>query len=502
MIKNIKLNFPPILNEVSLHDLGKINIVCGKNNSGKSTLLEAIRDKEKRVFGMRFKEEEVGYIFKSTVDVRQWGGFSEAKPKEVYRNILNKVSAEREVWYQTDFRIFVDLVINYVSKNPFLAGWRFPEAYINGSFTELLTDKLKTVLLPPKRHLELQSSIDTNIKPIADGKGILNYLFYAANQFKGSQPKVIFDTISEAFGRITGGYSFHISTEAENKIRLSFAYSNKNWIYAEGCGLGLQDLLIILVFAILPDYKVVLIEEPESHLHPDMQKKLLSFLRNETDKQFFISTHSNIFLNNAYIDRVFFTKFDDVIHVYDESSRAYILDDLGYSVAENLVSDLVILVEGPSDIPVIEEFLIKLGLYDKYDIKMWPLGGDIMAQLDLSVFAERYKLIALIDRDPKSREVRKKFQDRCNEFGIPLVQLQRYALENYFTLDALKRVYGPLLSDSITSIVFNKKLEDQIGFNPKKSNRLIAKEMSIADIEGTDLRSFFERVEGMCKAEK
>ena len=160
---------------------------------------------------------------------------------------------------------------------------------------------------------------------------------------------------------------------------------------------------MILYFAISSDYEVVLIEEPENHIHPEMQRKLLRFLSEETEKQYIISTHSNIFLNTTYAHRIFFTTFENgEIKVSDATKRTEILNELGYSVAENLVSDLIILVEGPTDTPIIEEYLKKFGIDANYNIKTWALGGDIMAQLDLTVFAERYKVIALIDKDPKS----------------------------------------------------------------------------------------------------
>src|SRR5688572_10242690 len=94
-------------------------------------------------------------------------------------------------------------------------------------------------------------------------------------------------------------------------------------------------------------------------MHPDMQRRLLSFIRDATEKQFFITTHSNVFLNATLTDRVFFTTFDGRIHVDDATSRAIVLSDLGYSVNDNLLSDLVILVEGPSDVPAFREFLHK-----------------------------------------------------------------------------------------------------------------------------------------------
>jgi hypothetical protein len=92
--------------------------------------------------------------------------------------------------------------------------------------------------------------------------------------------------------------------------------------------------------------------------------------------------------------------------VSDKTSKASMLDDLGYSVADNLVSDLVILVEGPKDRPIIEEFQLKIPTANSYNIKIWPLGGDIMDQVDLSVIVENRKAIALhVGNCRKSRSV-------------------------------------------------------------------------------------------------
>ena len=54
--------------------------------------------------------------------------------------------------------------------------------------------------------------------------------------------------------------------------------------------------------------RVVLIDEPEQHLHPDLQAKILSYMRNvsrESRAQFVLTTHSPTILDQAYDDELF-----------------------------------------------------------------------------------------------------------------------------------------------------------------------------------------------------
>jgi energy-coupling factor transporter ATP-binding protein EcfA2 len=54
--------------------------------------------------------------------------------------------------------------------------------------------------------------------------------------------------------------------------------------------------------------RVVLIDEPEQHLHPDLQAKILTYMRNvsrESNAQFVITTHSPTILDQAFDDELF-----------------------------------------------------------------------------------------------------------------------------------------------------------------------------------------------------
>ena len=155
------------------------------------------------------------------------------------------------------------------------------------------------------------------------------------------------------------------------------------------------------------------------------------------------------------------------------------------------------MVEGPSDVWVLDEFLDKKELLKTFNIKIWSLGGHAMVYADLSVFTETYTVVALLDQDPGSGNARERFEKLSREHKIPVHRLKRYSLENYFTLDAIRSVLD--ISDEVTELLPDKKVEDQLGVDVKRNNRKIVRAMSLDDIAGTDLETFLSEVEDLCQ---
>jgi hypothetical protein len=151
------------------------------------------------------------------------------------------------------------------------------------------------------------------------------------------------------------------------------------------------------------------------------------------------------------------------------------------------------LCEGPKDKPVLDEFFQKMGLPERSIVRVWPLGGDIMDQLDLSVFQEAHQLIALVDGDPGSSAVRKRFLKKCEELKIPVTRLERYSMENYFSLAAIASVMKGQMPPGVTELDPKKSVPEQLGFEVKKNGGKIAKEMKLEDIKGTDFEGFLQQ---------
>ena len=204
----------------------------------------------------------------------------------------------------------------------------------------------------------MYKKIDSQDGPLPDGSGILNRLFRLQSSIEKTDECIFLNEIKNCFFEISSGCSFHIKQhDADTACELYFSKSQEAPIKAEGCGLGLQHLLIFSYYLCDPSLNLLLIEEPENHIHPEIQRSLIRFLKHKTgEKQFVISTHSNIFLDLKFADRIYFTEFYDSIEVSDKTSRASMLAQLGYSPVDNLTSDLLILTEGSRyDRPIIEK---------------------------------------------------------------------------------------------------------------------------------------------------
>lgn len=99
-------------------------------------------------------------------------------------------------------------------------------------------------------------------------------------------------------------------------------------------GAGTQQILPILVFGFRPEpSSILLIEEPEAHLHPGAQEKLLGIFMEIVEKcsQLFITTHSAALLETIQ-DKG--SELEDTVSIYkvemdDEGTRAQYLSPGG-----------------------------------------------------------------------------------------------------------------------------------------------------------------------------
>ncbi len=493
-MKHISVENYKGIEKIFLNGLGKINVICGKNNSGKSSILECLINPTYSNIGIEISQEIIDLLEKKfESQAKQYSNPNPSNSIQWFEKFLNCYVKEHSIWYDSE-RVELNRAFSSgMKEDVYLKGFSENTFKFDILFSQLFEQRAKEesiCLIPPKRNYNSQEKIDLDKDLLPNGEGTINKLFNLKNNPLNSDKFKIFQTISQKFKQISN-CTFNITPLPNNILNLSFQIDGL-WLDAESCGLGLKDLLFIVTFIHCNEAKTILVEEPENHLHADFQKKLLVFMREYVDKQFIISTHSNVFLDTTQVDKIFYCWYDKVVNISDKTSMSKIIDSLGYSIKENLTSDALIFVEGPTDIPVLKRVLELTGIINNANIKFWPLGGDIMASLDLSIFSGKNKIFAIVDQDPGSTKIRRAFKKNCLANNISYNQLERYSIENYFPLHLLKEVFPNQIKKALITLQKDISVDDQIGFKAKSKtikgkNHIISHNLEIQHIRDTDL---------------
>jgi hypothetical protein len=117
-------------------------------------------------------------------------------------------------------------------------------------------------------------------------------------------------------------------------------------------GTGIHEVIILASAATVLDNSILCVEEPELHLHPALQRKLLKYLASETNNQYLFTTHS-AHLMDAVDSEIFHVSLTSegsaVYRVGNDSEKVRVCKDLGYKASDILQANALIWVERPSD---------------------------------------------------------------------------------------------------------------------------------------------------------
>jgi len=206
-------------------------------------------------------------------------------------------------------------------------------------------------------------------------------------------------------------------------------------------GSGIREALRIVLDVEFENPSILLIEEPEVHLHPSLETSTMRYLKRiSQDCQVFISTHSTNFLDTGEMKNVYLVSKPDATRVqllnYAEA-EAQIPSELGIRLSSLFMFDRLVFVEGPSDEAMVREWASTLRVnLSQSNVGFIHMGGvrnftHFAAQATLSFLTRRQvRMWFVIDHDERDDADIARLKEMAGQNAIVRV-LERRELENY-----------------------------------------------------------------------
>lgn len=243
----------------------------------------------------------------------------------------------------------------------------------------------------------------------------------------------------------TGNFSLLIKDKGEDNIHDRFSISDRS----QGAQHFLSIILSLSLAANNHDRKneLILIDEPEVHLHPsgirDLSKELLKIGQ---DNYVFLATHSPFMIDKRHKERHFIVKknrkaISEVKRIKDSDN---IIDDevlrdaFGMDVYKDLLNPHSVLVEGSSDKIIIQKALDCLG---EKNIGITNGHGSNITTLVSKLNYEDLSVLVVLDDDEDGRKDKEKI---LKVGGL-------YSINNVFTI-----------RDLVSEVVDNGTIEDTL----------------------------------------
>lgn len=464
-----------------MNNISKVNVIIGKNNSGKTSLLDIIGliydsnssiragiDVDEVLFDIPLNNSVAQKIFSMYSSI---GGWTLSSMQDYFKEKLftMKLTGNKR--------------IDFFHDNEFKG---------LGSQTNTLTNAVAERRNPYRfrkitAERNVSPEIESEISLESDGQGATNLIRVFVND--GNYDETIIES------KLLDALNSIMMPEAEfESIRVQeITYSGqKYWeVYLQEKGMqrvplsksgsGLKTIVLVLLnLLVIPhvdEYKkaelVYGFEELENNLHPALQRRLFEYLYKfsiENDVILFLTTHSHIAINSF-----FGREQASIYHVIKENSSAQIktiethidkteiLNDLDVKASDILQSNGIIWVEGPSDRIYIKRWLEVFTDNEYIEGEHYQFlyyGGRLLSHYGINDEKELINIITtnrnaaiVMDSDKKNKPAqinatKKRIVDEFKVLGMFSWVTKGKEIENYIPKNAIELMLGKIIKKS------------------------------------------------------
>ena len=482
----------------------QLNVFTGVNNSGKTTVLEAISlwsecfgklitraERADKHLHINRGDYKLGYAIKSYFDYRSIQSVRTTQYTDIFFDLKdkNKIELMMSLKNNHDEDIVIGFIIERSSGSNYkiyLKNYNTFDYPLFNRFFDNFPNPINFIFSSPIANLKPIEEYKSNpqIKDKIEQRNSIEVLRNRLNLLDGISYPQFIENISYILSNKEDDISFHTNSniredvEVHYNIKLNTRDTTKNLTLLGSGTLQIIEILLSL-YEKPKDLNLVLLDEPDSHIHRDIQKRLMKVLMNFSENlQIFISTHNESLIRSSKPEQIFHLErgvekiykpilFDEQVYIENgliPSKHLKVLQDLGNESALDFINaleaDKLVLVEGKYDPKYIQHILDKHSdTHRTSNIAYWSFEGidnilkHIFSYKDMFSKIKNEKTlweksILIIDRDYLTESQANKLKVQLEKkLDIPVVIWNFYTIESVFLSNM--NVFSTLIKEYI-----------------------------------------------------